>query len=93
MGIEGEAAKQYFSAMADVLPEEACILSGKHMIKMSVLIATLGGSENVIKLGVRKMANVDKVVLIAGKPVNEIFEESEIKSLTLPYIKLHPDLK
>jgi CRISPR-associated protein Csa3 len=46
---------------------------------MSVLIATLGGSEDAIKLGVRKMANVDKVVLIAGKPLNEVFEASEIK--------------
>lgn len=46
---------------------------------MSILIATLGGSEDVIKLGVRRMPNVDKVVLIAGKPLNEIFIESDIK--------------
>lgn len=46
---------------------------------MAVLIATLGGSEDIIKLGVRKMEDVDKVVLVAGKPFNEIFEESEIK--------------
>jgi len=43
------------------------------------LIATLGGSEDVVKLGVRKMENVDKVILIAGKPLNEIYKESEIK--------------
>ncbi|KAF5428124.1 putative transcriptional regulator [Candidatus Methanomarinus sp.] len=46
---------------------------------MAVLIATLGGSEDIIKLGVRKMDDVDKVVLVAGKPFNEIFDESEIK--------------
>ncbi|MBC2707596.1 MAG: hypothetical protein HF977_07730 [ANME-2 cluster archaeon] len=46
---------------------------------MAVLIATLGGSEDIIKLGIRKMEDVDKVVLVAGKPFNEIFEESEIK--------------
>lgn len=46
---------------------------------MSVLIATLGGSEDAVKLGVRRMPNVDKVLLIAGKPINEIFEEKEIK--------------
>jgi len=46
---------------------------------MSVLIATLGGSEDVVKLGVRRMPNVDKVLLIAGKPITEIFEAKEIK--------------
>jgi hypothetical protein len=49
---------------------------------MSVLIATLGGFEDVIKLGVRRMANVDKVVLIAGKPLIEIFDASEIKKIS-----------
>jgi CRISPR-associated protein Csa3 len=41
---------------------------------MAVLIATLGGSEDIIKLGVRKVEDVDKVVLVAGKPFNEIFK-------------------
>jgi CRISPR-associated protein Csa3 len=36
-------------------------------------------SEDAIKLGVRKMANLDRVVLIAGKPLIEVFEASEIK--------------
>ncbi len=46
---------------------------------MAALIATLGGSEDVVKLGVRRMTNVDKVILIAGKPITEIFEPKEIK--------------
>ncbi|MBU4221585.1 MAG: hypothetical protein KKA10_08190 [Euryarchaeota archaeon] len=59
---------------------------------MSVLIATLGGSEDVVKLGVRKMENVDKVILIAGKPLNEIYKDSEIKKGTIiinPVQKAH----
>lgn len=46
---------------------------------MSVLIATLGGSEDAVKLGVRRVPNVDKVLLIAGKPIDKIFEAKEIK--------------
>lgn len=49
---------------------------------MAIMIATLGGSGDIIKLGVRLMENVDKVLLVAGKPLNEIYPESEIKAGT-----------
>ncbi|AKB32510.1 hypothetical protein MSSIH_1820 [Methanosarcina siciliae HI350] len=49
---------------------------------MAVMIATLGGSGDIIKLGVRLMENVDKVLLVAGKPLSEIYPESEIKAGT-----------
>ena len=62
---------------------------------MSVLIATLGGSEDVVKLGVRKMEDVDKVVLIAGKPLSRIVDISEIKDdgIMVDPIKKATDLK
>src|SRR5659263_206032 len=46
---------------------------------MSVLIATVGGTENVVKLGFRMMENVEKVILVPGKPFEEVMEKSEIK--------------
>ncbi|MGB9928998.1 MAG: DUF6293 family protein [Methanosarcina sp.] len=46
---------------------------------MSTMIATLGGSGDIIKLGVRLMENANKVLIVAGKPLNEIYPESEIK--------------
>jgi CRISPR-associated protein Csa3 len=46
---------------------------------MSVLIATVGGTENVVKLGFRMMENVEKVILIPGKPFEQVMEKSEIK--------------
>lgn len=49
---------------------------------MAIMIATLGGSGDIVKLGVRLMENVDKVLLVAGKPLNEIYPESEIKKGT-----------
>lgn len=49
---------------------------------MAVMIATLGGSGDIVKLGVRLMENVDKVLLVAGKPLNELYPESEIKEGT-----------
>jgi len=49
---------------------------------MAVMIATLGGSGDIIKLGVRLMENVDKVLLVAGKPLDELYPESEIKKGT-----------
>lgn len=49
---------------------------------MAVMIATLGGSEDIVKLGVRLMENVDTVLIVAGKPLNEIYPESEIKKDT-----------
>jgi hypothetical protein len=49
---------------------------------MAVMIATLGGSEDIVKLGVRLMENVDKVLIVAGKPLYELYPESEIKAGT-----------
>src|SRR5450756_960033 len=49
---------------------------------MAVMIATLGGTEEIIKLGVRLMENVNTVLIVAGKPLNEIYPESEIKKGT-----------
>lgn len=49
---------------------------------MAVMIATLGGSEDIIKLGVRLMENVNRVLIVAGKPLNELYPESEIKEGT-----------
>lgn len=49
---------------------------------MAVMIATLGGSGDIVKLGVRLMENVDKVLLVAGKPLNKLYPESEIKEGT-----------
>lgn len=46
------------------------------------MIATLGGSGDIIKLGVRLMENVDKVLIVAGKPLYELYPESEIKEGT-----------
>ena len=46
---------------------------------MAVMIATLGGSEDIVKLGVRLMENVNKVLIVAGKPLNKLYPESEIK--------------
>ena len=46
------------------------------------MIATLGGSEDIVKLGVRLMENVDKVLIVAGKPLYELYPESEIKEGT-----------
>ena len=42
---------------------------------MAIMIATLGGSGDIVKLGVRLMENVDKVLLVAGKPLNENRQE------------------
>jgi len=47
---------------------------------MSVLISTLGGSEDIVKLGVRVMENVDKVHIVAGRPFKEILKDQDIKS-------------
>lgn len=47
---------------------------------MSVLIATVGGTESVVKLGFRMMENVEKVILVPGKPFEQVMEKSEIKS-------------
>lgn len=49
---------------------------------MAVMIATLGGSEDIIKLGVKLMENVNTVLIVAGKPLNMIYPESEIKEGT-----------
>jgi CRISPR-associated protein Csa3 len=49
---------------------------------MAIMIATLGGSEDIIKLGVKLMENVNTVLIVAGKPLNEIYPESEIKKGT-----------
>ncbi|AKB21958.1 DUF6293 family protein [Methanosarcina sp. WH1] len=46
---------------------------------MSVLIATVGGTESVVKLGFRMMENVEKVILVPGKPFEQVMEKSEIK--------------
>lgn len=46
---------------------------------MAVMIATLGGSGDIIKLGVRLMESVDNVLIVAGKPLYELYPESEIK--------------
>ena len=46
---------------------------------MSVLIATVGGTESVVKLGFRMMDNVEKVILVPGKPFVEVMDKSEIK--------------
>ncbi len=47
---------------------------------MSVLITTLGGSEDIVKLGVRVMENLDTVLIVAGRPLTEILPERNIKS-------------
>lgn len=46
---------------------------------MSVLIATVGGTESVVKLGFRMIENVEKVILVPGKPFEQVMEKSEIK--------------
>lgn len=46
---------------------------------MAVMIATLGGSGDIVKLGVRLMENVDTVLIVAGKPLHELYPEAEIK--------------
>jgi len=56
-------------------------IAGKRK-SMAVMIATLGGTEEIIKLGVRLMENVNTVPIVAGKPLNEIYPESEIKKGT-----------
>lgn len=52
----------------------------KQVETMSVLITTLGGSEDIVKIGVRVMENVDMVQIVAGRPLTEILKEREIKS-------------
>jgi hypothetical protein len=45
---------------------------------MSVLIATVGGTESIVQLGFR-MVNVGKVILVPGKSFEQVMEKSEIK--------------
>ncbi|MCS3924837.1 hypothetical protein [Methanosalsum natronophilum] len=47
---------------------------------MTVLISTLGGSEELIKIGVRVTENVNTVVILAGIPFKELFKGKNVNS-------------